>query len=301
MNETIAFVILHYNAINETIDCVNSIISNVDKGSYSIIIVDNNSPNGTGKRLERLYAEKNDITVILNKENLGFACGNNVGYKYVCEELKSDFICILNNDTLLMKNDFFDVVKREYEKSKFGIMGPKIVLKDGSVNCLYYKLPGVSFFINQLRIQKRVLRQMKWRLNYVVVPLKLFRNFVLGIFGKRITGRFEAYQLFGETDIRREDIILHGCCIVFSREYFSEYKDAFNPDTFLYKEEELLYLRCKNKKLSIVYNPELVIKHLEDVATDTMARKKRERIMFQLENQIKSLKILIEVMASGEE
>ena len=40
MSGRIGFVILHYNAIRETIDCVNSIMKNIDTDNYFIIIVD---------------------------------------------------------------------------------------------------------------------------------------------------------------------------------------------------------------------------------------------------------------------
>lgn len=301
MNETIGFVILHYNAIKETIDCVNSIIFNIDTEKYYIIIVDNKSPNGTGKKLKCMYSASDRIKVILNNENLGFACGNNVGYKYACYKLKCDFICVLNNDTLMIQDNFFEVIRKEYDKSRFGVLGPRIILKDGSDNQLYYKFPDLSFFEDEMMIQKKVLWQMRWRLNYIVVAVKLLRNYFYKLLGKKIKGRYEKYQSVSLTNKRREDVVLHGCCIIFSKEYFVSFQEAFNPNTFLYKEEELLYLRCRRKHLTIVYNPDLKIKHLEDAATDTILRKKRAKIMFQLDNQIRSLKVLIDTMKKNEE
>ena len=70
MEERIGFVILHYNAIKETVDCVNSIINNIDTDDYFIIIVDNKSPNYTGETLKEKYGKSEKIKVILNKENL---------------------------------------------------------------------------------------------------------------------------------------------------------------------------------------------------------------------------------------
>ncbi|BDZ79037.1 glycosyltransferase [Claveliimonas bilis] len=300
MSGRIGFVILHYNVISETMACVNSIIQNIDTDDYYIIIVDNKSPNHTGRKLLERYHEQERIKVILNSENLGFARGNNVGYRYAVEKLQCSFICILNNDTLLIQDDFFAVIKQEYEESAFGILGPKILLKDGQVNFLYYRFPDLQHFENELKCHKRDYWQMKWHLNYPIVACKLIKNRINKLLGRKKESEYRKYQLFTQLDIRREDVILHGCCIVFSPKYIEAYKEAFNPKTFLYKEEELLYLRCKKAELRIVYNPMLKIKHLEDMATNSQNRKRRDKIMVWLENQIRSLEVLIEELKGNE-
>jgi len=50
----VCFVILHYMALEETIQCVESIRGNVI-GEKKIVVVDNCSPNGTVKELEARY------------------------------------------------------------------------------------------------------------------------------------------------------------------------------------------------------------------------------------------------------
>lgn len=286
--------------MKETMDCVASIDNNIDTEKYHIVIVDNASPNGSGKELEEYYEHSEKVTVLLSEENLGFAKGNNIGYQYCVQKLKSDFVCALNNDTLLIQKNFFSLIEKEFEQSDFGILGPRIILRDGSTNILYYRFPELQYFENELRIHKNEYWQMKWGLNYPIVAFKLTRDKICKLFGKPRESRHKKYQLFDHLDQRREDVVLHGCCIIFSPRYMQYYQDAFHPDTFLYKEEELLYLRCKKKGLKIVYNPELVIRHLEDIATNSVNRKRRKRIMYWLENQIQSLEILIDELNKGE-
>ena len=69
----IAFVILHYMAVNDTIECIKSIEDNIDTKSYRIIVVDNASPNGSGLVLFEKYKDYSCVKVILNEKNLGFA------------------------------------------------------------------------------------------------------------------------------------------------------------------------------------------------------------------------------------
>lgn len=298
MSDRLGFVILHYNAITETINCIRSIENMIDIDNYHIIVVDNCSPNHTGIELKERYALSEKITVICNEENLGFARGNNIGYKYAKEILKCDFICIMNNDTLLIQKDFFRVIKTEYDNSQYGILGPRIILKDESDYHIYAKLPSREFLCEELAIQKRDLFLMTWHLDHFVTAYKLMKNLFFKIIKKPYVSRYRELFLHEGLTERHEDIILHGCCIVFSPTYINEYAEAFHPDTFLYREEELLYLRCKKKQMKVVYNPKLLIKHLEDAATDTVVRKNREKIKFQKRNQVDSIQILLNEMRS---
>lgn len=61
---------------------------------------------------------------------------------------------------------------------------------------------------------------------------------------------------------------MHGCCLIFSREFF-EQLNGFSPDTFMFK-EELLYLAVMRAGLLTLYEPALKIRHLEDVSTDAV-------------------------------
>ena len=58
-------------------------------------------------------------------------------------------------------------------------------------------------------------------------------------------------------------------------------------------EEELLYLKCRDNGLDLLYEPELKVKHLEDVSTDYIYKTSRKKQIFNYENQIDSLEILI--------
>lgn len=77
----IVFVILHYLAIDETYKSVDSIEKKIDTDMYKIVIVDNASPDKSGALLKEHYKNDDHVEVLLNQENLGFARGNNVGFR----------------------------------------------------------------------------------------------------------------------------------------------------------------------------------------------------------------------------
>ena len=120
-----AFVILHYRAIDTTRSCVKSIRALA--GDKHIVIVDNASPDGTGKQLAEEFAASPDVTVLLHGKNDGFARGNNVGVRWVCAHLDTDFTVVLNNDVEIPQHDFIPQIARIYAQHPFDLLGPDIV------------------------------------------------------------------------------------------------------------------------------------------------------------------------------
>lgn len=278
----IGFLILHYMAMDATINCVKSIENNIDTTQYQIIIVDNASPNGSGIKLKSYFKNNDKVTVLLNKSNIGFAKGNNVGFRYARNELKCHFICMLNNDTLLEQKNFFHCIKKTFEKYDCAVMGPKIFLKNGTINPILPKLGTVRNY-------------QKDRFLFWLSMLKTYLGFDFidfsRLFQKKMTGTDSA----SSTGIIHKDVILHGCCLIFTPKYLEKFS-GINDKTFMFREEELLYVRLKKYSLLSLYSPEINICHLEDVATDMVQKTKRNKKLFICRNQIKSLKILIDEM-----
>ena len=120
-----AFVILHYRAIEMTRTCVERI--KALEGKSHIVIVDNASPNGTGRILQKEYEKEKMITVLLNQENGGFARGNNLGICWVCSHLKADFVVVLNNDVEILQKDFAVQIGEIFKEHPFDVLGPDIL------------------------------------------------------------------------------------------------------------------------------------------------------------------------------
>ena len=66
------FVVLHYGGMDVTkqsISCVEKLYGT----DIPIAIVDHHSPDQSGEKLRQFYHEKEQITILVNEENLGFA------------------------------------------------------------------------------------------------------------------------------------------------------------------------------------------------------------------------------------
>ncbi len=55
--------------------------------------------------------------------------------------------------------------------------------------------------------------------------------------------------------------------------FVQHFDEPFGPCTFLYLEEDILYMR---------YDPQIVVRHAEDVSTDSMVRhdERRKQILY---------------------
>lgn len=150
-----AFVILHYRAIDSTIQCVKSIQA-LD-GDNQIVIVDNASPDGTGARLLELYADDPAVTVLLNSENSGFARGNNFGIRYACEHLSPDFTVVLNDDVEIFQQDFSQRIGEIYQEHPFDLLGPDIVSVFSGIHQSPKRMKGYS--LEAVRNKKAYVRR----------------------------------------------------------------------------------------------------------------------------------------------
>lgn len=92
-----SIIILTYNNLTYNKICVDSIRKYTTEGTYELIVVDNNSTDGTKQWLR----EQMDIKSILNDENLGFSKGCNIG---IVASKKENDVLFLNNDTVVTPN-----------------------------------------------------------------------------------------------------------------------------------------------------------------------------------------------------
>lgn len=124
MMDKLAIILVNYNGIEYNINCINSILDSSFK-NFEIIVVDNDSKDGSVEELERVF--NNKITLIKLNDNLGFSGANNIGIEYA-KENNFDYIMLLNNDTVIDK----DMISIMIESSKYHncLVSPKIYYYD---------------------------------------------------------------------------------------------------------------------------------------------------------------------------
>jgi len=95
MPKPVALLLLNWNTPLYTANCISSLLIHADNSLFDIIVADNGSTDGS---LQRLTAQFPQLIFLDNKENLGFAEGNNKAIQYSINQGYT-YSLIMNNDT----------------------------------------------------------------------------------------------------------------------------------------------------------------------------------------------------------
>jgi len=281
-----AFVVLHYSAVKDTIECIHSLLSNVEYSNYEIVVVDNCCPDDGLKVLKQEFGKEKKIYFLQTDENLGFARGNNVGYQYAKKELNADFIILLNNDTIIEQKDFLDKVIGIYEKDSFAILGPDILsTEDGEHQNPYEKVDLLNIRINIL-FYKFCLMLTHMNLYDPITKSILFISKTL-----RGNHRCDINEFWTDS---KENVKLQGSCLIFSPLYVKKYRGLFDK-TFMYVEEDILYYIAQKENLKMVYSPDIQVLHKEKSSTKSTNNTPKEMKLFYYRNMCKSLNVFLEL------
>lgn len=231
MQGTVGIILVNYNGYEDTKECIESIKKNTYH-NYKIIIVDNASPDGSGKLLDNEYSGDKDIIVILNRENAGFSEGNNIGLKYASEE-KLDYVLMLNNDTIVDSDFLYKLIKGARKTNFKGLYSGKI---------LYYFDKDKIWFAGG-------------KYNY-------FKGTASHEGVNENDGKYY--------NTTRKIEFICGCCIFMSMEIYHQLGNL-SDEYFLYAEDLDYSLMAQNKNISMYYIPEARIYHKVSASTSKIS------------------------------
>lgn len=117
-------IVVNYNAGSLLINCVSSIL---DQGIRRVIVVDNNSSDGSIKQLLNIIGEER-VKLILNPTNLGFAAACNIGVL----ASDADRLLFLNPDSMLTSGALSRMLKVLDSDQSIGMVGGLLSNPDGS-------------------------------------------------------------------------------------------------------------------------------------------------------------------------
>jgi len=151
-NPGISIVIVSYNVSRYLDKCISSILSQKN-AEFEIIVVDNNSSDGTVDFLTKKYPS---VKIFANKENHGFSTGNNSGIRAATQDL----ILLLNPDTELPEYDTLEKMKKYMVTNPdTGILAPCLLNTDGTFQPSFWNFPKVADILQELfylhRVQKK--------------------------------------------------------------------------------------------------------------------------------------------------
>ena len=202
-----------------------------------IIIVDNNSNDGSVEMIEKEYPE---VILIKNMKNVGYGRANNQGIR----KAKGKYVLMLNPDTIILPGTVEKMYRFLEENPTVGACGPSIL--DSNYQ------PFAPMI-------------------YDPTLLELFgKDTLLRRFFPRLSS-----PRYRQPKERKEVERLSGCCFLSSKEAL-KVAGLFDERIFLFYEEADLFFRLRRKGWAIYYLPELSIVHLQGKSVSLFSRFQEE-------------------------
>jgi GT2 family glycosyltransferase len=124
-NMIFSLIIVNYNTKELLKNCLKSVFRHYSVNEVEIIVVDNNSGDGSVEMVKNNFGQR--IKLIVNKKNIGFGPANNQG----TEAAGGEFLFFLNSDTII-KEDIFTPFKKIFStQPRLGIVAPRLLLPNG--------------------------------------------------------------------------------------------------------------------------------------------------------------------------
>ncbi|MBZ0182679.1 MAG: TDP-N-acetylfucosamine:lipid II N-acetylfucosaminyltransferase [Melioribacteraceae bacterium] len=207
---SVSIILVTYNQIEYTLKCIESIerFTTID---YEIILIDNDSKDNTTSVLKN----KKKITLIQNKENLGFPKAVNIGINAA----SSNNILILNNDTIVSENWLSRMIEVAESDPQIGIVGPVSNMVSGiqlDKNAKYNSIKEMHKYAAKIAIENKGKIQEFPRVAFLCTLIKKEVIDKIGGLDERFSpGNFEdddfclRAQIAGYKTVIAKDVFIH--------------------------------------------------------------------------------------------
>lgn len=138
----LSIIIVNYNAGKFLKACIESVYRETKNTSFDVWVVDNASCDNSVSMIKSCFPK---VRLIANEQNLGFAKASN----QAVSQSKSDYVLLLNPDTLILRNAIDKMIALMGENPRVGIAGCRVLNADGTLQLACRRslpTPQVAFF-----------------------------------------------------------------------------------------------------------------------------------------------------------
>lgn len=252
---SVSVIIVNYNTKELLLNCISSIYKQTYGVEFEIIVVDNNSNDGSIEAVSLSYPL---VKCVKNSDNLGFGTANNIGVRYALY----DYVFLLNSDTIIEQNILSELEYFMNEHTTCAGVIPNILYPDYTPQCTYGNYPTfIYFFLNAIGIYSFLPKKMRDKYSIGIVsnfklPTKVPHILGVAMFMKKsifeyVLGFDEKYFLyFEETDLCYRITKLGYDFYVYPFVYVLHYLSKSSPSSIFKIEHTLksrIYYFRKNK------------------------------------------------------
>lgn len=235
----LSIIIVNYNGRDLLDKCLASLLSNSPACGFEVIVVDNGSSDGSQLMLKHRYPLARLVAL---GHNTGFSKANNIGIR----ESKGEFILLLNNDTVVCPHALDRMVNFARSAEKLGMVGPKLLNPDGTLQQSCYDFPTVS-------------KNLMHLLNLTPL-LKALLGTKTGHVIRRVLGREDFACFLAPESVRKIDYVKFACVLIPRRVF--EQVGYLDENLFMYHEDCELGYRMQGCGLASYIFPFAQIVHL---------------------------------------
>lgn len=265
----LSITICSWNTIDDLRLCLQSLERVRDEARFEVIVVDNNSEDGSDQMVAKEFEW---VRLFAMKENLGFTGGHNFAFT----QIKGRHIFPLNSDTVVHAGAIKGLMEYLVAHPEAGVIAPKLLNPDGSLqlSCRRFPNPVAALFRN--------------------TPIgRLFPN-----------NKFTREYLMQDWDHDgpREVDWVSGAAFI-ARGELTDKIGLFDPEYFMFCEDVDLCYQCWKQGFKVVYLPHLTITHAIGRSTDKapnrmIGRFHRSMFRFYTKNRVPEMFVLIRPFAT---
>jgi GT2 family glycosyltransferase len=248
----LGIVILNWNTSALLKRCLETVFASEGEFTYQVVVVDNNSPDDSAEMVARDFPQ---AQLIVSEVNNGYSYGNNLGlralgYRDGGQPDAPRYALLLNPDTEVPPRALHDMVAFMDSRPEVGAAGPKLVLPDGTLDkaCRRsFPTPMVSLthFSGLGKLFPNSPQFARYNMTYLPVDQEAEVDSVVGAYMQVRREALEAVGLLDET-------------------------------FFMYGEDLDWAYRIKSAGWSVVYHPQVVVKHVKRAASRQSQRAQME-------------------------
>jgi len=248
----LGIVILNYNNATQTLQCLDSLYACCPETGRKICVVDNDSRQEDLDLLRSKCVE----TILVADENLGYACGNDIGLEYFDKDPEVDAVLILNNDTLFTEDILTPLYGYLMSHNDCGVVFPLVVDRNGKTDpaCMRRSKTARDLILQSTKI--------KW------LPRREFIS--------ESELKDEKGNWLTDADGAIFTQVPPGSCMMLRKDVFKS-AGWLDRNTFLYFEEHILSDKLIAAGLKIALIPAISIIHLGAQST----RKQSSKMVFR--------------------
>ncbi len=131
---TLSIIIVNYKSKGLLKQCLRGIYDARLGLDFEVIVVDNASHDGSDIMVRKFFPQ---VHLIMAEENHGFGAGNNLGLAVA----KGEFVLILTPDVAVFPGAVEDLHKYLLDHPAVGLVGPRLINPDGSIQSSAYLFP----------------------------------------------------------------------------------------------------------------------------------------------------------------